>query len=117
VIHLKADAERRCVLIYLDSHRLPVLSKTLGKFLQAISHKVRPYRPEPNEDLTGFDVLFVRIPPSKTIEETLQLQERTIQSFMRELRADLDSALTTPIRVESCPDPLVLGQLEAAPRS
>lgn len=116
MIRLKADIERRCILIYIDNTQLPVLSRTLSKFLQAISHKVRPYRPEANEDLTGFEVLFVRVPQSKTVSETLALQERAIQTFLQDLQTELGKMRPSDLRVESCLlDPLVdVGIQEAA---
>lgn len=110
MIHLRADVERRCILIYINTAKLPVLSRTLSKFLQAISHKVRPYRPEADENLQGFEVLFVRVPQSKTIEETLLLQERAILNFLRDLGQDLKSVDAGDVHVESSPDPLVTGK-------
>lgn len=106
MIHLKADVERRCILIHLNTAKLPVLSRTLSKFLQAISHKVRPYRPEDGENVEGFEVLFVRVPQSKTIEETLLLQERAILNFLRDLGLDLMKINAADIHVETSMDPL-----------
>lgn len=105
MIRLKADNARRCVLIYIDSSKIPVLGHTISKFLQAISHKVKPYRPEPGEILGDFEVLFVRVPQSKTIEETLLLQERVILNFLQDLRRDLDGVDLSDIQVLVCADP------------
>jgi hypothetical protein len=106
LIRLVADNDRRCVLIYIDTVSLPILGRTLSKFLQAISHKVRPYRPEEGELLGTDEVLFVRVPQSKTIEETLLLQERAILNFLRELGEDVAKIDPTDVKIVSCIDPL-----------